>query len=111
MHCNSQLWLLTPISFIPQNTGRPFIDIVFGYVFNLQYDIYTEQRVLKGRNEVSAGYIVYRNGVLIETFFDRSSVAVSDNMHLNSISHYGSKSEDIVLDKAALQTWMLHTDY
>ena len=52
-----------------------------GYIFNLQSDIYwyIKQRILKGRNEVSAGYIVYRNGVLIETFFDRSCVAVSDN--------------------------------
>ena len=57
------------------------------------------------------GCIVCRNGVLIETFFDRSNVAISDNTDLNSMSHYGSKSRDIVLNKAALQGWMVHIDY
>jgi hypothetical protein len=75
---------------------------VSGYVFNFQYDIYIEEGILKGRNEVLAGDIVYRNGVLIETFFDRSNVLASDNTHLNRICHYGSKSEDIVLNEAAL---------
>jgi hypothetical protein len=84
---------------------------VCDYVFNLQSDVHIEQRILQARNEVLVGYIVNRNGVLIETFFDRSCAAVSDNTHLKSISYYGLKSEDIVQNEAALQALMVHIDY
>jgi hypothetical protein len=112
MHCNSRICLLTNKSFILKNkAGRSFIYTLCAFISNLQYDICIEHRVLKALNEVMAGYIVQSNGAPIEKFFDRSIDSLSDNKHLNSISYYGSKSEDIVPNKTAVEALMVHIDY